>query len=208
MKKLLPIAIALLIAGFGELPFGSADATEATAAAAPGTFEAEPAHTAAEAELVAEVHARFADHGLELPADLAIGFHDDATACNGNYGRFEPAAPGPRVRVCWTHENPGVELVLRRQALVHEAAHAWAYDQLDDATRIAFVELTGSDSWNESTSDWQLRGTERAAELITWAVLDPAVLFLETDGVDCQVWQDAYQLLTGHEAPPALAECS
>lgn len=162
--------------------------------------------TATEAELVASSAALFEDAGLRLPDEFVASFHDDTAACSDNLGLSTIENGTPRIRVCWSHEDPGVEARLQQQALVHELAHAWADENLDDATRAAFVEISGADTWNRAASDWSERGTERAADLITWALLDPAVLFVDFADMSCHIWAPAFELLTGVEAPAPLED--
>ena len=99
-----------------------------------------------------------------------------------------------------------MEARLQEQVIVHELAHAWADQNLDDARRDAFVEFTGADSWNLAASEWNDRGTERAADLITWALLDPAVLFVDFGDMSCHAWAAAFELLTEQPAPATLTE--
>ena len=137
---------------------------------------------------------------------MVPSFHNTIEACNDNLGLSTVEDGVARVRVCWSHENPGVELRLQEQALVHELAHAWAKRNLDDARREVFVEFSGSASWSLAADGWSDRGTERAADLITWALLDPAVLFVDFEGTSCHTWAPAFELLTGAAAPASLAE--
>lgn len=161
--------------------------------------------TASEVAIVDETLARFGEHGLTFATAPVVSFHDDKADCAGNLGYWIVEDGTDRVRICWTHDEPGAERILRTQALVHELAHAWVHRNTDASDRAAFVELVGADSWNAGTSDWVDRGTEVAAELVTWAILDPAVLFIEFDDADPQRWALAYELLTGRTAPDALA---
>lgn len=162
--------------------------------------------TAAQSDLVAATHERFSAAGLSVPSNVVPSFHDSTDACGGNLGLFTTENGAPRVRICWSHENPGIELRLQEQVLVHELAHAWADENLDDTSRAAFVEFTGAGSWDRVATDWQDRGTERTADLITWALLDPAVLFIDFADLSCHAWSAAFELLTDVSAPVTLTE--
>lgn len=162
--------------------------------------------TTAQAELVTTSFERFTDAGLAAPTRVVPSFHDSIEACNGNLGLSTVEDGVARVRVCWSHEDPGVELLLQEQALMHELAHAWAKINLDDARRDAFVEFSGSASWDLAADSWNARGTERAADLVTWALLDPSVLFIDFDEMSCQTWAPAFELLTSAPAPAQLSE--
>ena len=206
MARFTPLLTSLLVVGgFGFWPSAAPGESGAPASTTTPSAPAEPL-TDAEDTIVAEATALFGDAGLELPDRFVASFHHDPADCAGNLGLSTIEAGTPRVRVCWSHEEPGVEARLQTQALVHELAHAWADHNLDDVTRAAFVEFTGSGSWNLRATDWQERGTERAADLITWALLDPAVLFVEFDGLGCHGWAAAYELLTGLDAPSPITE--
>ena len=200
-----PILIALLM--FTRLATTAAGDPAAPAAVDPIRAELPAAVelTPQEAAVVEGSHELFENAGLDLPTDLVASFHDSVEPCAGNLGLSTIENGTPRVRVCWSHDDEAVERRLQQQALVHEMAHAWADKNLDDATRDAFVEFTGSDSWNLRSSDWTERGTERAADLITWALLDPAVLFVDFDGMSCHGWAAAFELLTDLPAPNTLA---
>lgn len=160
--------------------------------------------TPAQSTLMTTSLERFTQAGLEAPVHVVPSFHKSMDACNGNLGLSTIEDGVARVRVCWSHENPGVELRLQEQALVHELAHAWAKVSLDDARRDAFVEFTESSSWDLAAHGWNDRGTERSADLITWALLDPAVLFVDFDNGECHTWAPAFELLTGVDAPGPL----
>lgn len=149
---------------------------------------------------------RFTEAGLDAPTHVVPSFHTSMDACNGNLGLRTTEDGVSRVRVCWSHEDPFVELHLQGQALMHELAHAWAERNLDEARRDAFVDFTGASSWSLAADDWQDRGTEQAADLITWALLDPAVLFIDFDNGECHSWAPAFELLTGVDAPAPLLE--
>lgn len=157
--------------------------------------------TEAQAGIVAEAVGLFEEAGYVLSERLAVSFHPSVEGCKGNLGLFTIERGVPEARVCWTHEDPGVQRRIQLQGLVHELAHVWAHETLTDPLRDAFVEFVGAASWNDAGTEWGDRGTELAAELITWALLDPPVLFADTDRLACGRWEAAYQLLTAMPAP-------
>lgn len=188
-----------------------ADTAEAASTPAPQVESPSPLGeiselTPAQSELVTKSFGRFTQAGLVAPGDVVPSFHDSMDDCNGNLGLSTVENGVQRVRICWTHENPGVELRLQEQALVHELAHAWADLNLDDESKDAFVEHSHADSWNLATSEWGERGTERSADLITWALLDPASLFVDFGEMSCAEWAEAFEHLTGVDAPATLTE--
>ena len=48
----------------------------------------------------------------------------------------------------------------------------------------AFSHSAGLDSWNDQTQPWENRGTEHAAEIIAWALMEraPTIRYLEYSG--------------------------
>ncbi len=184
---------------------GAEDPQPAATAAIGSLGEALPL-SAAQSDLVSASFDRFSTAGMAAPTHVVPSFHDSIEACNGNLGLSTVEDGVARVRVCWSHEDPMVELLLQEQALMHELAHAWAKINVDDARRDAFVEFSGSASWDLAADSWNARGTERAADLVTWALLDPSVLFIDFAEMSCQTWAPAFELLTSAPAPAQLSE--
>lgn len=56
--------------------------------------------------------------------------------------------------------------------MLHELAHAWANENLNEAARQQFVSSRGLDSWNDHDDAWEHRGTEHVAETIAWALAE------------------------------------
>lgn len=174
------------------------DVVDATSASA-GT------PTDVERELVEWAQARFADAGMELPDDLVITFHRDAEPCEGNHGTYRTGTPD-RVRICRNHDDAVIEDRLRRHALLHELAHAWTDHHLADERRAAFLELRGAESWNDRTDDWHDRGTEQAAEIIAWGLLDQQIGFLGIHDTTCDQLHAGFVALTASEPTAGLEQ--
>jgi hypothetical protein len=160
-------------------------------------------------ELVDFAYSRFALVGIELP-DVHIEFPDDETACFGYGGVYLPSKT--TVRIC----RPS------KTTMVHELAHSWVETTLNTAERNAFLEQRGLDTWAGGT-EWDERGAEHAAEIITWAAMDEniSVRWLETniDGTTTDSWKlfkvpnsnpdqlaAAFELLTGDVPNLRLAD--
>ncbi|MGI9607156.1 MAG: hypothetical protein ACR2P0_13550 [Acidimicrobiales bacterium] len=191
----------------GGIPADSGSPTTEPAAASVGPVLGElTPHTKQQAEIVAAATGLFTEAGLMIDTEVVASFHDSTDDCAGNLGYWMDEDGVDRVRVCWTHDDEGVEAIVQTQALVHELAHAWVHRSTTESTRAAFIEFSGSTSWNAADSEWNDRATERAADLITWAILDPAVLFVEFEGESCHRWAAAYELLTSQTAPTAIAD--
>ncbi len=179
------------------MPPGALASVESTAAGAVGR-DANSSH--GQSELVDWAVSRFLDAGLVLP-EVSFLFHDHARSCHGRAGLYDEAAKS-------------VHLCLRnRHTILHELAHAWAHHNLGDGDRLAFVELRQLDGWGEHSLDWAERGTEHAAEVMAWALMEHntlvpwptwdhgetratwRLLSIEASGPDELV--AAYELLTG-----------
>lgn len=177
----------------------SADAPVALAAVGVAeTQTPEPAPTAEEQQIIDWALRLFEEAGLQLPR-LEIGFYDTKDACGGNKGTYRPQPIGvARVRVCDWHDRETLREAWRRKTLVHELAHAWAHHNLDDEHRQEFVEHRGLDHWNDRDEAWQTRGTEHAAEVITWGIIDrPMRVDVRIEATRVEQLTEAYELLTG-----------
>ncbi len=164
-----------------------------------GSFgaELEPNHE----ELVDWARTRFEDAGLELP-EVDIQFHSNIMVCNGRVGIY--------------HANSDLIVMCRvdKMSMLHELAHVWARSGLTDGDRSKFVALRGLSTWNDHSLAWAQRGTEHAAEIVTWALMDRNMLIPSTianAGASQRTWRlptignsdpdqlaAAYELLTGY----------
>jgi hypothetical protein len=162
---------------------------------------ADPGLDASNQELVDFALERFAKAGLELPPELVISFPEDQSRCLRYGGLYVPR--NVEVRIC----RPS------KSTMVHELAHAWIETTLSEAARQEFLELRGLATW-KGGPDWDGRGAEHAAEVLTWALMDRNITlrWLEPGPNDTSMETfrlikienstheelvDAYQLLTG-----------
>ncbi|MDJ0923506.1 MAG: hypothetical protein QNJ77_03005 [Acidimicrobiia bacterium] len=145
-------------------------------------------HAAAEAAL-----RMFEDAGLGLPP-VDIVFHESTIRCDNRNGYYHLEHGRHVVDVCMAEDYPEVFL---EQLIVHELAHAWDVHVLTDAIRSEFMELRKVDIWHSREVHWKHRGTEHAAEIITWGVFDKAMPVITLDNVECDELQEGYETLTG-----------
>ncbi len=131
--------------------------------------------------------ARFEEAGLIVPP-LAIHLHSDPAWCKGHRGIFN--AGEQRVDVCV--EEAGV--------MLHEIAHAWNWVNLTDTQRAEYVRQGGFESWDEPDTPWLDRGSEDAADTISWALLDEPITGFTADGPIARA-NASYRLLTGMDSP-------
>ena len=140
---------------------------------------------------------RFGTAGIELPPfTVEFASPDD---CNGSTARAIHGNSTPRVIVC-AKLTTSKELVLKR-TMLHEIAHIWAADALDQATRASFLALRGLETWGSRDVPWHERGTEQAAEIMTWALMDQELLMATLADHDPANLAASYKLLTGTPVP-------
>lgn len=163
------------------------------------TFNAEPEHRA----LVEWALARYQAAGLAEPPVLALVF-PPSDQCRERAGATIDHPDGHTVHICLNaHEvctvPDGTTFDRRaRLTVLHELAHAWERVGLDTATRTAFLELRDLDHWT-ANPQWSRRGTEQAAEIMAWGLLDEPVDLVKLPNRSCAELLDAYRLLTGTE---------
>jgi hypothetical protein len=91
------------------------------------------------------------------------------------------------------------------EVVVHELGHVWVHGHTDAATRQALMDLVGVERWNDPDDRWHERGTEWAAETLTWGMLGGEQELVCMARPSCDLLVRAYTLLTG--AAPAVS-CS
>lgn len=156
--------------------------------------------------MIAWAEQLYADAGLGLPR-FAVSFPASTEPCHGGEGLWEDRAGEPdRVLVCVTHDKPHVQDEWQRRTLIHELAHAWAEANLTDADRERFMGLREVDAWNEPTDEWGHRGTEHAAEIISWGVIDQKLHLWKLPDASCPALTAGYELLTGMAPTTGLEE--
>jgi hypothetical protein len=187
----LRIGTIALAAAITLLTPGSADSDKASA-------HLNSAHTfnfraKADAALTEWALSRFEQAGLALPP-LTIAFHDDKQPCEGNFGYYRSTTPA-RIDICGF--NSDRFLVTPKKTILHELGHAWARHTLTDQARQAFCRLRGLAAWNDDDIAWEDQGSEQAAEIIAWALLDQDVTLAKISDADPPSLSRAYLQLTG-----------
>lgn len=130
---------------------------------------------------------RFTASGLEMPS-VEVVQHDDRDDCSGHPAVYRHIGEG-EIHLCLDLDSTS-----GRRTLLHELAHAWVDEHLDDDERAAFLDLRGLDEWSEP-APWYLRGGEHAAEIIAWALMDidlPVLTVAPNDQASLRV---AFELL-------------
>lgn len=149
--------------------------------------------TPAQQEMARWAIGRFETAGLSLPS-LEIRFHPTPNGCDGRLGGYA----GGTVDLCGVHVN-----LMSRRTLLHEIAHGWVGATVSADLKARFLRLRQLESWNDPRVDWQERGTEHAADIISWALCDqgtgtqlPSIPRNAPDHL-----ADGYELLTGRPLP-------
>ncbi len=187
-KWILSTVISGVIAGATLFPIFGSGAGAATSLSSTEVRGADEAET----ELIDWAFGRFEQAGLDLP-DVMVTFHDDPTGCGGNSGLYRPAEIA-EVHLCVPAERP---VKVRKLIALHELGHAWAENRTGGATRQAFLDERGIDSWYDPEQPPHLWGAEHAAETISWALMDDSVRIIRIYNADPVQLADAFGVLTG-----------
>lgn len=138
---------------------------------------------------------RFAGADLDLPA-VKVAFHDEMGACAGHPGLYRDQ-PSPRIDICGFSN---ISTATKRTTL-HELAHAWAHENLTDDDIDKFLTMRRLDTWAGPDAPWELRGSEHAAEIISWALFDRELDLVTIPDADMDAIKASYRLLTGKSLP-------
>ncbi len=143
-------------------------------------------------ELFAWAEARFSAVGLEMPGAL-VSVRSDADGCGGNTGRYVPGDV-PEVQICVDREPTSK---ISKLIVLHELAHLWAENRLDDVTRTEFLAVRRLDSWIDSDSPRHEWGAEHAAEVLSWGLMDEPVRIIRIYDASPEALTAAFEVLTG-----------
>ncbi len=93
-----------------------------------------------------------------------------------------------------------------RLTVLHELAHVWMLDHVDDETRAQVLERTGRRRWQDDTGPWSERGVEYSADVIAWGLLDDAAPMVRIGNPTCDELTASFKLLTATD--PLRADCT
>ena len=130
---------------------------------------------------------------LDLPP-LRFVYHGDRTGpCVGRPGLHHRLDGVNVIEICTTTiTNPTKGLIL------HEAAHAWIDHHLTAERKAAFKELRGWTYWRDyDAAAWHENGTEQAAEIMVWGLIDRPLKMIRINGNTCDELDAGYRTLTG-----------
>jgi hypothetical protein len=135
----------------------------------------------------------FAEADLDLPP-LRFVFHGDvAEPCQGRPGLHHQVDHVSVIEICTTEmSNATAGLML------HETSHAWIDLNLTDAAKDSFKKLRGWTYWrNYAAARWHENGTEQAAEIMVWGLIDRPLKMIRIDQNSCDELDAGYRTLTG-----------
>jgi hypothetical protein len=134
---------------------------------------------------------RYREAGLGGMPDLEVYLHRSHDACNGGLGLFYAG----RIDLCTEDSSEPYQ----RKFALHEMAHAWTEANVETAVLERFMDIRGVAAWNDRSLDWKERGTEQAAEIITWGLGEGQISPLLPEATDAPTLARLYELLTGRE---------
>jgi hypothetical protein len=157
-------------------------------------------------ELVEWALSRFDAQGLTVPPVVATTF-PPTDACNEGFsGVAFHSDTGTDIEICVTPTDlaeSGEFPTSARRTILHELAHVWNAALVDEPSRQTFLDFRGLDSWT-GAEVWQENGSEQAAEIMTWALMD-ALIQPRIPNRGCNALTTAYEILTG--TPPTIRTC-
>jgi hypothetical protein len=148
--------------------------------------------------------------GLSIPSVASITFPPHEL-CARNSGWAIDDGEEQRIVLCIFEnemcEDEGCETLsaLARATLVHEMAHVWTIGNLDASTRERFLDLRQVEVWQGPGLLWAEQGSEHAAEIIMWGVMEETLDLFRLGIPSCADLEEAYQLLTGR--PSLRGDC-
>jgi hypothetical protein len=89
-----------------------------------------------------------------------------------------------------------------KKTILHEFAHAWTEHALTAAARERFLDLRGLDTWGDDEFPWEEQGSEQAAEIIAWALMDEDLQLTRFRDAGPAALSQAYAQLTGSRPTP------
>jgi hypothetical protein len=139
--------------------------------------------------LVAWALQQYENAGLDLPV-LQFHLALDPSTCGGNRGFFALGTTPWLITLC-TEE---------RIVFLHEVGHAWSAYTLTPSERAEYVEQQEMESWNDPETPWRARGSEDAANILAWGLIDDQIRGMTPDGRLAHK-NEAFHLLTGIDSP-------
>lgn len=156
---------------------------------------------------------RFSDAGMPEPRMGRVTF-EPSRSCADRTGRVIDADGQRRVFICifesdlcpsaGTCDLPSSNV---RFAVLHELAHAWMLDHVNNETQTRLLELSDRETWQGVDVPWADRGVEYAADVIAWGLIEGAIEMVRIGSPDCAELSTAFRLLTSTDSLRSDTEC-
>ncbi|HET9631465.1 MAG TPA: hypothetical protein VFP73_03655 [Terrabacter sp.] len=162
--------------------------------------------TAGAEELVRWAMARFPAARLGAPRVAFVAFGRDAhpeQCSGGTWGMAVEPGSSARVYLCLRVDR--TTTAFQRSVALHELAHAWMWQNLDEEVQRQFVTRVGLPGWDAPAIPWEKRGIEQAADVIAWGLGDDPLRAQELSTRSCAELTAMFRLLTG--AAPLQPSC-
>ena len=135
----------------------------------------------------------FAEAGLELPP-IDFRGHTGLEGCFGRAGSHQREGDRSTIDICTDTTGAFSTWIL----YLHEMSHAWAEHRLSPERKAAFQELRGWEHWRDyDAADWHENGTEQAAEIMVWGLIDRPWHCMRIFQNTCEDLHEGYVTLTG-----------
>jgi hypothetical protein len=163
-------------------------------------------------DLIDWAFGRFELAGIRRPDVVSITF-SPFTLCRDHLGSTTTIGKRAYVILCFgggeceTDDERNECSAFARHALLHELGHAWTNTYLNDDDRAEFRELRGLEHWSGSNVPYLERGTEHAAEVLAWGLLEECPATVRLPDSTCDTLAAAFQFLTGAEPLLNLNHC-
>lgn len=149
-------------------------------------------------------YSRFVLAGIDEPIVEVISFDAKLPECEGLAGWIS-SDDEIAINVCLSAERlcrdvNGVVLTSAgKLCVLHELAHAWAFDNLTEETESEFMSFVSVDVWNDSSFRWHERGVEVAADTLAWGLMDQQLRMVRLSEPGYDYLRDGFLILTGVE---------
>jgi len=157
---------------------------------------------------------RFEAAGLAEPRVTSVTF-EPSRQCAGHSGRLVQEDGSRDLFLCLLERDlcHGQEVcdtpaLNARVGILHELGHAWMLDHTGGRSQSQLLELTGTSTWDDQETPWQLRGSEYGAEVLAWGLLDELVPMVRIGDPPCSELVEVFALLTSAEPLVDLRACS
>lgn len=160
-------------------------------------YNATPDHI----ELVRWALDQFGSAGLDVPIPNSIGFPPDVS-CVLYAGLTTHSDEGVDLQLCFDAEelctgDDCAPSTTARSTLLHELGHVWTSQNLNDTTQSRFLNERGLDEWRGQGLTRDESGTEHAAEILAWGLLDADAWDARLPDNSCAELTAAFRVLTG-----------